>query len=577
MNNKFQKRYQQLLLQQYAFKGSYLITEWNWADAWDSIKGYIGLGPSKAEQAAAAAEQAAQQDPNNRIIQIAQQISDQDMEKARQAIATNPQLHAHFSKITDPQQQRYFIANLVAQIKAKEQADAKAKEESTFNKPEGKAGEMYDIIEATWGSEFSEDKWKIAASKKGVICVNKKGKPYFVALSKFNKHADKYLRAARKYAPKDDTLEDDFEDTIADKPNVKQMFEIYIEASGKDQAAATADFSAKYKKNEILFIDTDGKPSTVTVSEFDQKPQEFIDKAKDANPNKSRRHDDAKINQKHLDAYNKQVADLLKNKPFEFSDAKVERYLDNAKQQKKILCLVKKGTTQESSNKLISENIITEGFLADLIAKWNNIAKDNPRVTKLKNEYEFKLLDVKDFAAKQTEYMDSIEELHKELTKEKADEKAESDKKEADAQKKAEFLQKCKDYQNEFPASEVANNCDTSDKNWHGMAGEDIKLPVGTKMYDWLGNESAKWTISSQIDSKEEVQALRTFLNTGWNSENPAHPMAIANVCKKLIDPDIQDEDVFDEDEFKTLQTLCKTWIGKAEAIDKDYPEFKLK
>ena len=555
MNNKFQKRFQQLLLQQYAFKGSYLITEWNWTDAWDSIKSYIGLGPSKAEQAAAAAEQAAQQDPNNRIIQIAQQISDQDMEKARQAIATNPQLHAHFSRITDPQQQRYFIANLVAQIKAKEQADAKAKEESTFNKPEGKAGEMYDIIEGAWGSEFAEDKWKIAASKKGVICVNKKSKPYFVALSKFNKHADKYLKAARKYAPKDDTLEDDFEDTIADKPNVKQMFEIYIEASGKDQAAATADFSAKYKKNEIL----------------------FIDKAKNANPNKSRRHDDAKINQKHLDAYNKQVADLLKNKPFEFSDAKVERYLDNAKQQKKILCLVKKGTTQESSNKLISENIILESFWEDFMAKWHNIAKDNPRVARLKNEYEFKLLDVKDFAAKQTEYMDSIEELHKELTKEKADEKAESDKKEADAQKKAEFLQKCKDYQNEFPASEIANNCDTSDKSWHLMDGDDIKLPTGTKMYDWLGNESATWQISSEIDSAEEISALRTFLNTGWQTENPAHPMAIANVCKKLIDPTLQDEDVMDEVEFKNLQALCQRWIGKAEAIDKDYPEFKLK
>ena len=254
------------------------------------------------------------------------------MEKAKQAISTNPQLHAHFSKITDPQQQRYFIANLVAQIKAKEQADAKAKEESTFNKPEGKAGEMYDIIEASWGSEFAEDKWKIASKKKGVICVNKKGKPYFVALSKFNKHADKYLKAANKYAPKDDTLEDDFEDTIADKPNVKQMFETYLEASGKDKETATADFSAKYKKNEILFIDNDGKPSVVTVSEFDQKPQEFIDKANNANPNKSRRHDDAKIDQKHLDAYNKQITELLKDKPFEFSDAKIERYLDNAKQ-----------------------------------------------------------------------------------------------------------------------------------------------------------------------------------------------------------------------------------------------------
>jgi hypothetical protein len=139
------------------------------------------------------------------------------MKKATQAIGTNPQLHEHFGKITDPQKQRYFIANLVAQIKAKEKADAKAKEESTFNKPDPKTdeGKMYEIIEGTWGSEFAEDKWKIASKKKGVICVNKKGQPYFVALSKFKTYAKKYLAAADRYAPKDDTLEDDIEDLFA--------------------------------------------------------------------------------------------------------------------------------------------------------------------------------------------------------------------------------------------------------------------------------------------------------------------------------------------------------------------------
>ena len=72
-----------------------------------------------------------------------------------------------------------------------------------------------------------------------------------------------------------------------------------------------------------------------------------------------------------------------------------------------ILCLVKKGTAEEvkkeTSNKLISENIISD-LLEDIKTKFTEIKvdpKENPRVAKLKDEYEFKLVNVKDFAAKQ--------------------------------------------------------------------------------------------------------------------------------------------------------------------------------
>jgi hypothetical protein len=61
------------------------------------------------------------------------------------------------------------------------------------------------------------------------------------------------------------------------------------------------------------------------------------------------------------------------------------------------------------------------------------------------------------------------------------------------------------------------------------------------------------------------------------NSENPAHPMALANVIKKLIDKNIQAEEIFDEDQFEKMEPLVREWVGKAETINKEYPEFKFK
>jgi ribosomal protein S5 len=84
------------------------------------LKGYIGLDPSKSEKAAEAAEKAAAEANNRQMIKIALDIPESDIAKAKEMISKNPQLHAHFSKITDPKKQRYFIANLVAQKKAQE-------------------------------------------------------------------------------------------------------------------------------------------------------------------------------------------------------------------------------------------------------------------------------------------------------------------------------------------------------------------------------------------------------------------------------------------------------------------------
>jgi GTPase SAR1 family protein len=79
--------------------------------------------------------------------------------------------------------------------------------------------------------KWAESKWKIAEKQNKVICINKQGKPYAVPKEKFEDNADKYLAAADKYAPKDDTLKDDILDVLAKEENgelLVKMCKIYI-------------------------------------------------------------------------------------------------------------------------------------------------------------------------------------------------------------------------------------------------------------------------------------------------------------------------------------------------------------
>lgn len=504
MNNKFNNLYDQILFQQKVFIGANLITQQQLQglpglikQGWDWLVG----NPKEAEKAAETAKNATPQ-----IQKIALEISDTDKNTVMNLIKSDPKYNQAYNSLKTSDQQNNFIASLAVYLKAKKDAEAKKKAEQKANefiKPKANSneGKMYDIIESTWGSEFAEDKWKIASKKKGVICVNKNGKPYFVALSKFNKYADKYLKAAERYVPKDDTIED------ADPQDIKDYNEMLKSIVTKEPLNAYSEkvFDIKVKKamrnNEVLTL----------VSKNEANAKSDTKESKDSN--------DKLINQV-------------------------------------IATSLKAGIWATSKLYKAIKNINT-------VVKEKN--KDGKLIQKIVPvEYELRAIPKKKFAENQDKLIESLEQIEKAI---KVD--AETNKK---ADKQKEFLEKCKVYQDNLPASKIANLCDTSD--W---GGNDFKLPEGTKMYNFKGKESATWNSNQEIDSEEQCAKLKDFLNTGGKTEIPAHPTAIANVLKKLIDSEYQAKEIQDEKQWKEMVSVCTEWIGKAEAIDKNYPEFKLK
>ena len=179
-------------------------------------------------------------------------------------------------------------------------------------------------------------------------------------------------------------------------------------------------------------------------------------------------------------------------------------------------------------------------------------------------KYELRAIKQSDFMTYQDQLVEALEVIEKSV-KDTAENNAKAD-------KQAEFRDACKKYQAELPAGEIANLCDTSD--W---GGNDFKIPQNTMLYNFKGQQSARWNRNEQIDSAEECNKLREFLNTGDGTDVPAHPRAIANVLSKLIDANYQSKEIQDEKQWNQMVALCNDHISKANAICSKYPEFDLK
>ena len=660
MNKAFQKIYCQLLLQQQIISKANnvtLITQWNIGDAWDSLKEYIGLGPSEAEKAARAAEEAAKNDPNKKIQKLAVQITDQDMNKAKALISKNPTLIKHYNNLPTVEDQKAFIVGLLAQEKAK----ADAEEAKKFKMPEGKEAQMFTILSKAWGKKWAQQKWNAARNLEKVICINKDGKPYAIPKQQFAQNADKYLTAAKKYAPQDETLKEDILDVLAKEAQGKdeliKMCNIYISAVG-DEKKAKKTFEQKFAEGKIC-IDKKGKLTVVTKEKFLADTAKYITMAEDNNPNAE--HDaDNDLDPAELEAYNAQLKTLVTSEPLKmFSEKVFDIKVKQAAKAKQVLTIVPAGMnklgnvdmSEYTGGKSVKDDMpeaktvanskngtkndvgeaggnaaggavgATVGALgtagvatiaavkggaiasalaggavatavgaaalpcaavvAGIAAIWgasklyksidniNTVVRYKDQDGKLIDKkvpikYELRAIKQSDFMTYQDQLVEALEVIEKSV-KDTAETNAKAD-------KQAEFRDACKKYQAELPAGEIANLCDTSD--W---GGNDFKIPQNTMLYNFKGQQSARWNRNEQIDSAEECNKFREFLNTGDGTDVPAHPRAIANVLSKLIDANYQSKEIQDEKQWNQMVALCNDHISKANAICSKYPEFDLK
>lgn len=558
MNNKFDKKYKQLLLEQRIISNVNLITQWNWGDFLNKAKSFIGLGPSQAQQAAKAAEEAAKQDPTGKIHQLSVKISDEELKQAEQIISKNPTLLQQYNAIEKIEDKKAFMLSLLQQAKA----DAKAKADSTFDvsKLDEKTKQLYDLSVNLKDPDWANAVWLKAVKQKKVICIGEGGKPIAVAKSKFQAKADRYLEKSKANMPSDEFEKESIEQIIAkeeNKDDLTKMLDIYISAVG-DEKKAKDDFAKYFAKGKVIAF-RDGKNVPTTKEKFKADSAKYIAFAQKHNPNAEGDMDAAQIDPKDMQEYKDALIKVLTAEPFKYSQKKLNRLLRKAEKEKKMLVFKEAGAEGEEKkedSKLISENILTS-----VIEKMKQALAAIPAGKK----YQVAEVDLKDFAEKQEEYISIVEKMEEDLQA-KADAKAkeEGDKKARD-EKFAQFKAESKKLFDDLPSLELAKAAD-------GNGDNELKPPKGLQLKSISHKVLSTWDRFEELDNNGDIQAWRNFLNAGMNPDDPGHPRSLQQILEAALNSGNTNK--VNWGRMGNCRPLYEQWIARARQLADKYKEF---
>ncbi len=564
MNKAFQKIYCQLLLQQQIISKANnvtLITQWNIGDAWDQLKEYIGFGPSEAQKAAKAAEEAAKNDPNKKIQKLAVQITDEDMNKAKALISKNPTLIKHYNNLPTVEDQKAFIVGLLAQQKAK-QAEQEA---NTFNpeKLDEKTKKLYQLCVAFQDKQWADENWLKAVQRKKVICIGEGGKPVAIAKSKFENNPDRYIEKSEANMPQDEFEKESVEEIIAkeeNKDDLTKMLDIYVSAVG-DEKKAKADF-AKYLAKGKVVVFKNGKNAPVSKEKFAADSEKYIKLAQKFNPNAEGDMDEAQIDAKDIQEYKDALKKVLTAEPFKYSQKKLDRLLRKAEKEKTMLVFKEVGAEGEEKKEDKEEKedkLISESFLTSIMEKMQKVLADTPAGKK----YQVAEVDLKDFAAKQEEYIGIVEKMEEDLQA-KADAKA---KDEADAkankQKLAKLKIEAKKLFDELPSAKLAKAAD-------GDGDNELKPPK-MELKSISGKTLATWPGDKELDNDEDIEAFRNFLNSGMDETDPGDPGSLAECLKATLDSG--DDNKVNWSKMGECKLFYQEWISKARSLAENFKD----
>lgn len=563
MNNKFDKKYKQLLLEQRIISNVNLITQWNWGDFLNKAKSFIGLGPSQAQQAAKAAEEAAKQDPTGKIHQLSIKISDEELKQAEQIISKNPTLLQQYNAIEKIEDKKAFMLSLLQQAKA----DAKAKADSTFDvsKLDEKTKQLYDLSVNLKDPDWANAVWLKAVKQKKVICIGEGGKPIAVAKSKFQAKADRYLEKSKANMPTDEFDKESAEELIAkeeNKDDLTKMLDIYVSAIG-DEKKAKDDF-AKYLTKGKVVVFKNGKNAPTTKEKFKADSAKYIALAQKYNPNAEGDLESAQIDPKDMEAYKNTLKKVLTAEPFNYAENKLDRILRKCEREKSMLVFKEKESGEDKKDKK-DEKLITESWLSDIMEKIKQGIKAAAQKNNRINKYDIVEVDLKDFAANQDKYINAAEDFENDL-KAKADAKAKG---EADAkakeQKFAQFKTESKKLFDDLPSLELAKAADGSGDN-------ELKPPRGMILKSVTKKDLATWDRNEELDNNADIQAFRNFLNAGMNPDDPGHPRSLQQILQETLNSGNTNK--VNWSKMGNCRALYEQWIARARQLADKYKQF---